>query len=194
MTISVNIFVFIETFSRFHAPEIVTSTDWSSTVYERLVAADIRQVAVVPDTAQRQLIDRCRRDTRWTVVTLTTEAEGVALLAGAWLGGQRGVLLMQSSGAGNCFNMLGLTLSCRFPLLTIVTLRGEWGEFNPWMIPLGRVMQDLLERMGVTCIRVERAEDAGPAIDAAARMAFEGPHAVAVLLTQKLVGARTLVQ
>lgn len=126
------------------------------------------------------------------MVSLTTEEEGVGLLAGAWLGGQRGVLLLQSSGVGNCFNMLGLTLACRFPLLMIVTVRGEWGEFNPWMTPLGRVLQDLLERMGVACLRVDRPEEAAPAIDAAARMAFEGPQAVAVLLTQKLIGARTL--
>jgi sulfopyruvate decarboxylase alpha subunit len=172
----------------------VVEPNWSRAVYERLVAADVRQVALVPDTAQRHLIDHCRRERGWTTVTLTTEEEGVALLAGAWLGGQRGALLMQSSGLGNCFNMLGLTLACRFPLMMIVTLRGEWGEFNPWMVPLGRVAQDLLERIGVTCMRVDRADEAGPTIDAAARMAFEGPHAVAVLLTQKLVGARTLGQ
>ena len=169
-----------------------TADDWSAAVYESLVAADVRQIAVVPDTAQRGLIERCGRETRWRMVTLTTEEEGVAMLAGAWLGGQRGALLMQSSGVGNCFNMLGMTLSCRFPLLMVVTLRGEAGEFNPWMVPLGRVAQELLERMGVTCVRVDRADEAAHAVDAAARMAFEGLQGVAVLLTQKLVGARTL--
>ena len=68
---------------------------------------------------------------------LTTEEEGVALLAGAWAGGQRGVLLMQSSGVGNCINMLSLTQIFRFPFLTLVTMRGEWGEFNPWQVPMG---------------------------------------------------------
>lgn len=168
------------------------AADWSAAICERLVAADIRQVAVVPDTAQQRLIALCAAEPRWRVVTLTTEEEGVALLAGAWLGGQRGVLLLQSSGVGNCFNMLALTLTCRLPLLMIVTVRGEWGEFNPWMVPLGKVLQDLLERMGVSCVRVDRPDEAARAIDAAVRMAFEGPHAVAVLLTQKLVGARVV--
>jgi len=173
-----------------NAPE--AACDWSKAIRDRLVAADIRQVAVVPDTAQQGLIALCAAEPRWRLVTLTTEEEGVALLAGAWLGGQKGVLLMQSSGVGNCFNMLGLTLACRLPLLMIVTLRGERGESNPWMIPLGRILQDVLERMGVGCMRVDRADEAAPAIDAAATMAFQSLQPVAVLLTQKLVGSRTL--
>ncbi len=60
------------------------------------------------------------------------------MLAGAWLGGVRGVLLMQSSGVGNCVNLLSLVQECRFPLLMIVTMRGEWGETNPWQVPMGR--------------------------------------------------------
>ena len=60
----------------------------------------------------------------------------VAMLAGAWLGGERGALLMQSSGAGNCINMLGMINECRFPLLMILTMRGHWGEFNPWQVPM----------------------------------------------------------
>lgn len=61
---------------------------------------------------------------------LTTEEEGIGILAGAWLGGERGVLLMQSSGVGNCINTLSLSKVCGFPLLIIVTMRGEWGELN----------------------------------------------------------------
>ena len=86
--------------------------------------------------------------------------------------------------------MLAMNLTCRFPLLMIVTMRGEWNEFNPWMMPLGKAMQAMLERMGVVCVRADRPEDAGPATDAAARMAFEGPQAVALLLTQTLVSAK----
>ena len=164
--------------------------DWADEIHRRLQQWNIRQVAVVPDTGQKRLISLCAADTSWRMVTLTTEEEGVALLAGAWLGGERGVLLLQSSGVGNCFNMLAMNLTCRFPLLMIVTLRGEWNEFNPWMMPLGKSMQGMLERMGVVCVRVERAEDAGPATDAAAKMAFEGPQAVALLLTQTLVSAK----
>ena len=164
--------------------------DWADEIHRRLQQWNIRQVAVVPDTGQKRLISLCAADPTWRMVTLTTEEEGIALLAGAWLGGERGVLLLQSSGVGNCFNMLAMNLTCRFPLLMIVTMRGEWNEFNPWMMPLGKAMQAMLERMGVVCVRADRPEDAGPATDAAAKMAFEGPQAVALLLTQTLVSAK----
>ena len=49
-----------------------------------------------------------RRRTRRSSVVLTTEEEGIGYLAGAWLGGERGALLMQSSGVGNCINTLGI--------------------------------------------------------------------------------------
>ncbi|MDE0993138.1 MAG: phosphonopyruvate decarboxylase, partial [Rhodospirillales bacterium] len=57
---------------------------------------------------------------------LTTEEEGIGYLAGAWLGGQRGALLVQSSGAGNCINTLALNATTRIPLLMLVTMRGGW--------------------------------------------------------------------
>jgi sulfopyruvate decarboxylase TPP-binding subunit len=97
--------------------------DWPEDIFRRLIEADVRQVAYVPDAGHARLIDLCHADERITAVPLTTEQEGVALLAGAWLGGRRGALLMQSSGVGNCVNLLSLTRTCRFPLLMLVTVR-----------------------------------------------------------------------
>ena len=89
----------------------------------------------MPDAGHSQLIERVLGSSSMRGIPLTTEEEGVALLAGAWAGGQRGVLLMQSSGVGNCVNMLSLTQIFRFPFLTLVTMRGEWGEFKPNVYP-----------------------------------------------------------
>src|SRR5258708_6419476 len=111
--------------------------NWPDDIFRVLKEAGIRQVAYVPDAGHTRLINLCRADNAIRAIGLTTEEEGVALLAGAWLGGQRGVLLMQSSGIGNCINMLSLITQCRFPLLSIVTMRRHWGEFNPWQVPVG---------------------------------------------------------
>jgi sulfopyruvate decarboxylase TPP-binding subunit len=100
--------------------------DWPDRLFAALKRAGIRQVGYVPDAGHSRLIDRCRADGAIRDVVLTTEEEGVALAAGAWLGGQRCVLLMQSSGGGNCINMLSLARTCRFPLLMLITMRGEW--------------------------------------------------------------------
>ena len=117
---------------------------WPDAILDQLLALDVRQVAYVPDAGHRRLIDACGEQPQLRRVSLTSEQEGVALLAGAWLGGQRGVLLMQSSGVGNCVNMLSLTQTCRFPLLMLITMRGQWGEFNPWQIPMGQRTPEVL--------------------------------------------------
>jgi sulfopyruvate decarboxylase TPP-binding subunit len=113
-------------------------------------------VGYVPDAGHARLIELCQGDAAIRAVPLTSEEEGVALLAGAWLGGQRGALLMQSSGVGNCINMLSLTKACRFPLVMLVTMRGEWAEFNPWQVPMGSNTRAALELCDVLVYRVER--------------------------------------
>src|SRR5215813_11911524 len=137
--------------------ESTKAGNWSQDTYRVFKQAAIRQVAYVPDSGHSELITTCHADKEMKTVVLTTEEEGVALLAGAWLGGERGVLLMQSSGVGNCINMLSLTKTCRFPLVMLVAMRGEWAEFNPWQVPMGSRTQAALELCDVLVYRVERA-------------------------------------
>jgi sulfopyruvate decarboxylase alpha subunit len=170
------------------------AADWRDGVFAVLKAAQIRQVGYVPDAGHARLIELCRGDPDIRAVPLTSEEEGVALAAGAWLGGQRAALLMQSSGVGNCVNMLSLTKNCRFPLLMLVTMRGEWAEFNPWQVPMGTKTQAALELMGVLVYRVERPEEAAETVGAALDIGFNGDLATAVLLSQRLIGAKRWVK
>jgi sulfopyruvate decarboxylase TPP-binding subunit len=123
-------------------------------------------------------------------VSLTTEEEGVAMLAGAWLGGDRGVLLLQSSGVGNCINMFSLLPNCGFPCLVLVTMRGEFADFNPWQVPMGSITEQVLKLCGFLTYRVEQAEDVDPVVGSACDMAFSGNLRIAILLAQRLVGHR----
>ncbi len=168
--------------------ESTTEPSWPDEIYRILADADVRQVCFVPDAGHTRLIERCLADQRMTSVRLTTEEEGVAMLGGAWLGGERGALLMQSSGVGNCINMLGMTHECRFPLLMLVTMRGEWGEFNPWQTAMGLGTQAALESVGVIVQHVEDAAHVAEGVDAAARLAFNSYRAVAVLIGQRVIG------
>ena len=127
-------------------PAVVTA-DWRDAVFAALNSAAIRQVGYVPDAGHARLIELCRADPAIRAVPLTTEEEGIGLAAGAWLGGERAALLMQSSGVGNCINMLSLAKLCRFPMLLLVTMRGEWAEFNPWQVPMGTRTKAALELM-----------------------------------------------
>jgi sulfopyruvate decarboxylase alpha subunit len=161
---------------------------WPVDIYRALKQAGIKQVAYVPDAGHTQLIIRCHSDRALKTVSLTTEEEGVAMLAGAWLGGERGALLMQSSGVGNCINLLGMIQECRFPLLMLVTMRGEWGEFNPWQLPMGQSTARILESAGVVVQHVDEAARVGETVFAAAQMAFSAYRAIAVLIGQRVIG------
>jgi sulfopyruvate decarboxylase alpha subunit len=163
---------------------------WQHELYDLLRRHDVTQFAYVPDAGHQILIDRSLADPDALSIPLTTEEEGVALVAGADLAGARAVLLMQSSGVGNCINMLSLVKGARFPFLTLVSMRGDFGEGNPWQFPMGQATQPVLEAMGVICVRIERPDDVVPTTGAALTMAFKSGQAVAVLLTQKLIGAK----
>jgi sulfopyruvate decarboxylase alpha subunit len=178
------------------AASIVTDTtptgrDWPLAIYQALKAADVEQLCYVPDAGHSRLIQLAHGDPAIATTVLTTEEEGVALSAGAWLGGQRAVLLMQSSGVGNCVNMFSLLASCRFPFLTFVTMRGEWAEFNPWQVPMGKATKAAFEIMGVTVFRLERPEDAAEVASAAAVLAFESDQPIAVLIAQRMIGRKS---
>src|ERR1700752_1737164 len=149
-----------------------TSDDWPSELYRILKAADVRQMSYVPDAGHSQLIRMFSADRDVTTNVLTTEEEGIAIAAGAWLGGQRSVLLMQSSGVGNCINMLSLPVIARFPLLMLVTMRGEGSEFNPWQVPMGRATQPALEAIGVRVVRADAASDLIETVESAATLAY----------------------
>ena len=174
-------------------PALQQDIDWPVAIHGALKRAGVRQVSYVPDAGHSRLINLAHEDAAMEATVLTTEEEGIALAAGAWLGGDRSVLLMQSSGVGNCVNMLSLLNSCRFPFLTIVTMRGEWAEFNPWQIPMGRATPAALELMGVTVMRLDDAAEADEVITAAADLAFNGDQQIAVLISQRLIGRKKWV-
>jgi sulfopyruvate decarboxylase alpha subunit len=167
---------------------------WAPIIYEALKAAKVAQATYVPDAGHARLINLLRGDPDIATTVLTTEEEGVAIAAGAWAGGQRSVLLMQSSGVGNCINMLSLMQSLRAPFLTVVTMRGEFTEFNPWQVPMGRASEPAMQLMGVQTVRVDRLEDLADAMSSSTTMAFESDQQIAVILSQRLLGAKKWVK
>jgi len=167
---------------------------WPEEIFAILQRYDVRQVPYVPDAGHSQLIQRVLGSSTMRGIPLTTEEEGVALLAGAWAGGQRGVLLMQSSGVGNCINMLSLTQIFRFPFLTLVTMRGEWGEFNPWQVPMGSTTQGVFELSGICVLRATEPGEVRDVVEAAASQAYNACTPTAVLLSQRLIGTKVFVK
>jgi sulfopyruvate decarboxylase alpha subunit len=164
---------------------------WPEQIHQELSAAGVRVVGYVPDAGHKRLIELCQADKKMRAVVMTTEEEGIGLAAGAWLGGQKSVLLMQSSGVGNVINVLGMVRECRFPLVTLVTMRGEQGEFNPWQVPMGQAVRPVLEAMGTVVQYAEAAEQVAPVVNAALRLAYSSYASVAVLISQRLIGIKS---
>lgn len=163
---------------------------WQEAVFKVLKEGGVRQIAYVPDAGHSHAIRAAIADPEIEDVVLTTEEEGVAVVSGAWLGGQRAVLLMQSSGVGNCVNMFSLLQAADFPFFTLVTMRGEYAEFNPWQGPMGKATQAALELMGIHVMRVSHPDEVEEIVSAGFDAAFEAGEKVAVLLSQSLIGRK----
>ena len=164
--------------------------DWSSDVFEAMNARSIKTVCTIPDGGLTRLLNLVKAAGDMRLVTLTTEEEGIGVSTGLWLGGKRSLVAMQSSGVGNCINAVGYPFTLRAPLLMLVTMRGQWGEFNPWQVPMGQGTRTVLETMGVKCFPVEDGAEVGAVFAAAADLAFNGNQSTAVLVSQRIIGAK----
>ena len=163
---------------------------WQDQLYDILRKDNISIFSYVPDAGHKVLIDRAIKDNSVTAISLTSEQEGIGIAVGSYLGGSKAVLLMQSSGVGNCINQLSLIKHGQFPFLTIVTMRGEYGEGNPWQFAMGEAVVPTLNSMGVKCLKITTEDEIESTIKAALIMVFQAERSVAVLLSQKLLGAK----
>jgi sulfopyruvate decarboxylase alpha subunit len=161
--------------------------DWPKLIHAIFKRSGISQVGYVPDTGHARLISLCQEDNEITDVVLTSEAEGAGLVLGAALGGQRTALLMQSSGVGNCINTFSLLRNCAVPCIILVTMRGEYADFNPWQVPMGSITEPTLKLCGFLTYRVEREEDIEDIVSAGCKTAYGGNLQVAILLSQRML-------
>ena len=169
----------------------LSQNNWQNTLYKILKKENITIFSYVPDAGHKILINNAIKDNSIKAIALTSEQEGIGIAAGAHLAGSKAVLLMQSSGVGNCINQLSLIKHGQFPFLTIVTMRGEYGEGNPWQYAMGAAVVPSLNSIGVQCLKVNNEDDIVSNINAAITMVFQAERSVAVLLSQKLIGAKS---
>lgn len=166
------------------------TTDWTGDVFDVIKSRDIKTICTIPDGGLTGLIRAVDADADLRLVTLSTEEEGMGIVTGQWLGGQRAMVAMQSSGVGNCINALGYPAIMRAPCLMLVTMRGVWGEFNHWQVQMGMGTKPVLEAIGVRCFPVDKAGEVGETFAAAADLAFNGGVSCAVLVSQRIIGAK----
>ncbi len=169
---------------------MTAESHWSDAVYREMKKRKIATLCTVPDGGLTRLLNLVKDEGEIRLVTLSTEEEGMGLVTGQWLGGKRAMIAMQSSGVGNCINALGLPSIMCAPCLMLVTMRGQWGEFNPWQVQMGQATRDVLEAVGVKCFPADTPDEVTPAFIGAADLAFNGGFSCAVLVSQRVIGAK----
>jgi len=163
---------------------------WVKKLFARLVEGGVTLFAHVPDAGNAALIRLAEHNNETKAVLLSAEEEGIGICAGADLVGARGVVCMQSSGVGNCINHLSLVKGGRFPIFLIVTMRGDYGEQNPWQYPMGQAVDTVLDAMGLLIFRVDSEDELETATSAALSACFRAGQGVALVLSQRFLGAK----
>ncbi len=164
--------------------------DWSEGVFAEMKRRKIETVCTVPDGGLTRLLNRVDDDADMRLITLSTEEEAMGIVTGQWLGGKRAMVAMQSSGVGNCINALGFPAVMRAPCPMLITMRGVWGEFNPWQVQMGMATQTVLEAVGVKCFPVDDASQVSDTFVGACDLALHGGFSTAVLISQRVIGAK----
>ncbi len=168
-----------------------TVKPWAQSLAESLLLHGVTWVAQVPDEVTGDVLNRLESDAHCTVLTVTREEEGVGLLAGVSLSGERSALIVQASGIGNSLNALAsLCVPCKIPLLLIISERGGLHEFNPCQVPLGKNVDRLLDAIGVQTFRIADRASVSDIVTGAVTLAFSTQQPVALVLTSTLTGGR----
>lgn len=162
---------------------------WARSMLEAFRAEDIRQLVFLPDTVMGRLLALAEDDPFFELVGVHREEEAVGILTGLYLGGQRGAMLIQSSGLGNTLNALGsLAMAYRIPFPLLVSLRGELGEFNPAQLHMGRGVPGCLDALTIRHVTLRSTTDLETIVSGALKTCFTAEEPFGILLSAQLSG------
>ena len=161
---------------------------WANGVCSGVHAAGSRDVVYVPDNPLSHVLrdfEARFRDVRLILAMREEEAFGIA--AGLYLGGRKPTVMLQSSGLGNSLNAItSLLLPYRIPVLIVVSMRGDEGEWNRAQEPMGRAVRSIFDAIAVSHVTVEAADAVAGVIRTTGVNAFETRLPAACLLSRRL--------
>ena len=164
---------------------------WHAIVQEALKRNEVRLVTYVPDRVLTPLIKSVHADKFFTAFACTREEEALGILTGAWMGGLRGVLLMQTSGFATLANALAsLAVPSQIPLLMIISERGTLGEFNLGQALVCRTMRPVLDALGIETHTITRMDELDFIVDRSIKQAVATQAPAALILSPLLTGGK----
>jgi sulfopyruvate decarboxylase alpha subunit len=169
----------------------MSEAGWHKHIADALRRNDIRTFATVPDFIVSQVLEHLWADEGCRVVTAAREEEGLGILSGAFLAGERGALLMQNSGLGNCVNTLAsLNVASQIPVVMVISHRGDLGEYNAAQVPMGQAAEQVLRALDVRYVTPHTIVEFEAEADGLIKLAYTRSLPVAFLLPNDLTGGR----
>lgn len=167
------------------------TASWYETVLAALKSNNVKLVTYVPDRVFTPLIKALHADSFFTTFPCTREEEAVGIITGAWMGGLRGAVLMQTSGFGTIPNVLAsLVVPCQIPALIFVSERGTLGEFNLGQAMVCKTMRPVLDSLGVENHTITRQDELAFIIDRSIKQAVATQAPVTFILSPLLTGGK----
>jgi sulfopyruvate decarboxylase alpha subunit len=173
------------------AAEDVPGRAWHEIVRDVLKRHNVSLIVYVPDNVLRPLIEAVHTDPFFTAFAVAREEEGLGILSGAWMGGRRGMLLMQTSGFATLPNVIAsLAVPFQIPVLMMVSERGTLGEFNIGQALVARTMRPVLEALAVEHHTMTRLDEAEFIVDRSITQAVATQAPCCFILSPLLTGGK----
>jgi sulfopyruvate decarboxylase alpha subunit len=164
---------------------------WHEIVRMTLKRNDVKLIVYVPDRVLTPLIKALHEDADFTTFSATREEEALGIVTGAWMGGMRGALLMQTSGFATLPNALAsLAVPCQIPALLFVSERGTLGEFNLGQAMVYKTMRPVLDALGIENHTITRQDELAFILDRSIKQAVATQAPVAFILSPLLTGGK----
>jgi sulfopyruvate decarboxylase alpha subunit len=162
---------------------------WSDAFLKVLKDNEVRLVAYVPDNVLTPLLDGVASDNYFHSVCATREDEAVGIVSGAWMGGMKSVVMMQTSGFALIANALAsLTVPSQIPVIMMISERGTMGEFNIGQQLVARTMRPVLDTLGIAHHTLDNGATMPFVVDRSIKQAFMTQASVAFILSPLLTG------
>mgnify|MGYP001194735277 CR=1 FL=1 len=164
---------------------------WSDIAIQSLREHDVTLATYVPDAINWNILSVLEGDDAFKVVPAAREEEAIGIAAGAYAGGRRAAMFMQSSGFGNTVNALTqLLVAYRIPVPLFIGMRGGLGEFNEVQVPSARPIPAILDTLNIQHYAPYREDEVKQYVDGAIELSYSSRMPVAVLWYSQLVGAK----
>jgi sulfopyruvate decarboxylase alpha subunit len=164
---------------------------WYDVILATLKSNNVKLVVYVPDKVFTPLIKALHGDPFFTTFAATREEEAIGIVTGAWMGGLRGAVLMQTSGFGTIPNALAsLVVPSQIPALIFVSERGTLGEFNLGQAMVCKTMRPVLDSLGVETHTITRQEELAFIVDRSIKQAVATQAPVTFILSPLLTGGK----